>query len=119
MALALQSALTAVWHVGIAYTVGSVMDKVFGPLSTQDASTTKLVLYSTGQLGAGFIVLSELMGLLTDASTTPIGDGISSTAFIAAQPGLIANLARIRADLVPSSAPAVAVAVPGPVQQNA
>lgn len=99
----LQSSLTAVWHVGVAYAAGTIAEIVFGNLGTKrDSSKTALVLLTTGQIAGGYLLLTEVMALLTN-EWTPIGDGISSTAFILAQPGLVNKLHRIRAAFVPAS----------------
>jgi len=117
----LQSSLTAVWHVGVAYTAGSLVELVCADLGAgRHASKTSLALSVAGQIGGGYLLLTEIMGLLT-GSWTPIGDGISSSAFILAQPSLIAKLHRIKAELVPvehRKPPAQSPAGSAPVQQQ-
>lgn len=97
----LQSSLTAIWHVGVAYTAGSLCELVFGHVgNSKKSSKTALILLAAGQIGGGYLLLTEVMALLS-SDWTPIGDGISSSAFILAQPGLIEKLHRIKAELVP------------------
>lgn len=115
----LRASLTAIWHVGVAYAVGSVADHLFGKMG-KPANTTFLLLQTSGQLGAGFLVLTEIMGLLADVNSTPIGDGISTSVFIAAQPGLLKHLKEIKAALLPQAPAAGVTTGPvAPVQQSA
>jgi hypothetical protein len=102
LSASLQSSLTAVWHVGVAYSVGSVVDYAFGKLS-KPQTTSMTLLQASGQLAVGFVILSELMALLSDAQNTPIGDGISSAAFIIAQEGLQEKLAQVKAAASPQA----------------
>lgn len=93
----LQASLTAVWHVAVGYTVGAAVDQVFTLVKpTESKSNTTVLLEAMAQVAVGYAILTESMSLLVDATSTPIGDGISSTAFILAQPHLVHRLKHLR-----------------------
>ena len=92
-----QASLTAVWHVAVGYTVGAAVDHVFTLVKpTESKSNTTVLLETVAQIAVGYALLTEAMSLLVDATGTPIGDGISSTAFILSQPQLVHRLKHLR-----------------------
>lgn len=101
--ISLSASLTALWHVGLGYSLGSAVDALFPsyPQAFPSASAPNqkkssiVLLEAAGQIVLGYAALTEVMILLADAST-PIGDGISSAAFFYAQPNLIAKLQGLR-----------------------
>lgn len=102
--LSVQASLTAVWHVAVGYSVGAAVDHVFTLVKPPESkSTTTVVLETIAQVAVGYAVLAETMSLLVDSTGTPIGDGISSTAFILAQPELVHKLKHLRKTILPKA----------------
>lgn len=100
----IQASLTAVWHVAVGYSVGAAVDHVFTlskPSSSK--SNTTVLLETVAQVAVGYAILTEAMSLLVDSTGTPIGDGISSTAFILAQPELVHKLKHLRRAVLPKA----------------
>jgi len=113
----LQASLTAVWHVAVGYSVGATVDYVFTLAKpTESKSDTTVLLESIAQVAAGYALLTEVMSLLVDATGTPIGDGISSTAFILAQPNLVHRLKHLRKAVMPAAASHAVDPLPKPQQ---
>jgi hypothetical protein len=98
----IHASLTAVWHVAVGYSVGAAVDHVF-TLARPSKSNTTVLLESVAQVAVGYALLTEAMSLLVDATGTPIGDGISSTAFILAQPHLVEKLKYLRKAVLPKA----------------
>ena len=116
----LQASLTAVWHVAVGYSVGAAVDHVFTLVKpTESKSNTTVLLETVAQIAVGYAVLTEAMSLLVDATGTPIGDGISSTAFILAQPMLVHRLKHLKKAVLPKAAPVAVdpLPLPQPSQQ--
>jgi hypothetical protein len=99
-----QASLTAVWHVAVGYAVGAAVDHVFTLAKpTASKTNTTVLLETVAQVAVGYAILTEAMTLLVDATGTPIGDGISSTAFILAQPELQDKLKHLRKAILPKA----------------
>ncbi len=102
--ISLQASLTALWHVGLGYSLGACVDGLFpvylnngtGGALPLGKKSSIVLLEAAGQIVLGYAALTEAMILLADA-TTPIGDGISSAAFFYAQPNLGNKLLGLKA----------------------